>query len=115
VPGTPASTNDLYGTNRFGRLWKTQEAKDWAAAVGWAAKQAGVRVSEDRGVKLSILYCHHGRKRCDIDNILKVTMDGLNGVAWRDDRQVVELFVQVQSVSLQSQAGLLLTLRVVHI
>ena len=30
--------------------------------------------------------------RClDLDNALKVTLDALNGVAWLDDRQVVEM------------------------
>lgn len=112
VPGSPVSTNDLYGHNRFGGFWKTKEAKEWEQAIGWGAKQAGVRVEESRGVRLSILYCHHGRKRKDLDNIMKVVMDGLNGVAWRDDRQIEELFVQPQSVAKDAQVGLLLTIRV---
>lgn len=29
--------------------------------------------------------------QADIDNLLKLTMDALNGVAWNDDRQVVRL------------------------
>ena len=36
-----------------------------------------------------------GRKECtvkpDIDNMVKAVLDGLNGVAWHDDKQVVSL------------------------
>jgi Holliday junction resolvase RusA-like endonuclease len=29
--------------------------------------------------------------QADIDNLVKLTMDALNGVAWNDDRQIVRL------------------------
>jgi len=34
---------------------------------------------------------HKSRVRGDIDNLCKTVLDGLNGVAWDDDRQVVTL------------------------
>ena len=33
-------------------------------------------------------------KKPDIDNIAKIILDGLNGVAYYDDKQVVELYVE---------------------
>lgn len=33
-------------------------------------------------------------KKPDIDNILKIVMDGLNGVAYDDDKQVVEVIMR---------------------
>lgn len=32
-------------------------------------------------------------KRPDIDNIAKIILDGLNGVAYKDDAQVIKLFI----------------------
>jgi Holliday junction resolvase RusA-like endonuclease len=32
-------------------------------------------------------------KKPDVDNIAKIVLDGLNGVAWEDDTQVVDLMV----------------------
>ena len=36
----------------------------------------------------------HPTKKPDADNIAKIIMDALNGVAYEDDRQVVELIVR---------------------
>ena len=33
----------------------------------------------------------HHTKRPDLDNVVKAIKDGMNGVAWRDDCQVVQL------------------------
>ena len=38
-------------------------------------------------------------KRPDVDNIAKIIMDALNGVAYRDDAQVVELAVKKKYVA----------------
>lgn len=41
------------------------------------------------------LACQHNinrpDKKPDIDNILKIVLDGLNGVAYADDKQVIEV------------------------
>jgi len=35
---------------------------------------------------------HHTVKRYDTDNLLKWVLDCLNGIAWKDDCQVIELY-----------------------
>lgn len=37
------------------------------------------------------LFFHATRQRRDIDNMLKLILDGLNGIAWQDDTQVTEI------------------------
>jgi len=47
----------------------------------------------DGPVALRLGLYSKGRRRADIDNAAKSVMDGLNGVAYADDRQVVALHV----------------------
>ena len=35
-------------------------------------------------------------KRPDIDNISKIVMDALNGIAWHDDSQVISILARKQ-------------------
>lgn len=57
----------------------------WEERVGWAYKGKPFFTGP---VGLRITF-YRGRKGADIDNLLKSTMDGLNGVAYGDDVQVV--------------------------
>jgi len=40
------------------------------------------------------LDVYRPRRRGDLDNILKATIDALNGIAYRDDDQVTEIHAQ---------------------
>lgn len=86
-----------------GHTYTPQKTKDYEKAVGWAYITAGgemlsgaIRIVIDayfsipkRGVQglLSPL------KKPDVDNISKIILDGLNGIAYKDDKQVVCLLV----------------------
>ena len=105
VPGRPVGKERprVYGNRAF----TPTKTKDYEAAVGWAYKAAGGKMMEG-GVKVTIevvfappeslsktrrekmLYeaCLH---RPDLDNVAKSVLDGLQGVAFKDDAQVVEL------------------------
>ena len=71
----------------------TPQAKrylDYKTAIGWAAKKERIKPLTGN-VKMTIELHIHGNKDGDIDNYAKAILDGLNGIAYKDDKQVTEL------------------------
>ena len=73
---------------------KHQEAE---IALAWVRKYGSLKT--DKPVKIECLFymkkaktCHDGvpRKRPDVDNLLKTVFDGLNDVAYVDDKQIYD-------------------------
>jgi crossover junction endodeoxyribonuclease RusA len=89
IPGRPVPAVRM---TRRGK-WvdpRAQKYLDYKDSVGWVAK-AYVKEMLVGNVKLNIdAYIDKGRPG-DLDNIIKTIGDGLNGVAYEDDRQVVEI------------------------
>ena len=84
----PPSANRYWRTYK-GRTVVSEEAKTYKVAAGWMARAAGVEPL--RGPVAVTLRVFRGRKAGDLDNKIKVCLDSLNGIAWDDDSQVVEL------------------------
>src|SRR5690606_3471790 len=76
-------------------VYTTRETRQYAERAAWEAKAAGARML-DGPVGVRIVCVTSRRTRPDLDNAAKSILDGLNGVAWSDDRQVVELHVYVR-------------------
>ena len=80
--------------NVYWRMWRNRmvvstEAKNYKIAAGWQAKAAGVEPL--RGPVAVTMHVYRARKAGDLDNKIKCLFDALNGIAWEDDSQVVEL------------------------
>jgi Holliday junction resolvase RusA-like endonuclease len=114
IPGEPRGK----GRPRFGKSragFVTVRTDDKTAAyenlVKLAARQAGaVSIAGPLSVQIcayfvpppswskkrraSALAGHEAPGRFDIDNISKAVLDGLNGIAFGDDKQVVTLFAR---------------------
>lgn len=69
---------------------KTHEAED---IIGWNFRRAAPRhkLDSDGAYGVAAAFFSGTRQRRDVDNMLKLILDGLNGVAWPDDSQVIEV------------------------
>ena len=66
---------------------ETQRAEQW---IAMHARRARVRWTEGQ-VKLHVSFYRDSGHACDLDNLVKTVADALNGIAWKDDRQIVWL------------------------
>jgi Holliday junction resolvase RusA-like endonuclease len=77
-----------------GRWYTPHLTKAYEEAVGIAARAAGVSAPYDGAVSLHIVLWLPDRRRRDLDNCAKSICDALNGIAYEDDSQIVELIVR---------------------
>ena len=84
----PPSANRYYRVYQ-GIARRSREAIDYKAEVAWLARQAGVEPLE--GDVVLTMHIYRPRRAGDLDNRIKVTVDALNGIAYSDDSQIVEL------------------------
>lgn len=73
----------------------SSEAKSYKAAVGWIAKQAGMRTPTSKPIALTFTLCPKMNKDgsasavvLDLGNCLKVAEDALQGIVYVNDKQV---------------------------
>lgn len=99
------------GGRPFASVYTPAETKTYERALGWAGKAAmagrsplsaplAVTVTAIIGVPPSwsnrkrdaaLAGAIFATGRPDIDNLVKIGLDGLNGVVWLDDKQIVKL------------------------
>lgn len=81
---------------------------EYRERVAWAAKAAGVHPTDKR-VSVRIEVFLYGGREGDLDNYQKTILDALNGVAWRDDRQVVEIWAIKGKAETREREGVRVT------
>lgn len=96
VPGDPVAWERVVRTTAGrGRVPpRTRQAK---RDIGWEIKAAwtGIEPAEDLAFGLQLRFFCPDRRRRDLDNLIKLTMDALTGIVYRDDTQVQEIDAQV--------------------
>ena len=66
---------------------RTRAAEAKIAAI---ARANGVRLTT-APISLTVAFYRDSARRCDLDNLLKLVQDALNGIAWVDDEQIMDL------------------------
>jgi crossover junction endodeoxyribonuclease RusA len=84
----PISAN-RYWRNVNGRMVRSREATIYKQEVGWLCAAAGLEPLAG-SVRVTLDF-YRPAKRGDLDNLLKVCLDSLNGWAYADDQQIVEI------------------------
>ena len=95
VPGQPVpKARPRWGKGRTYTPLKTREAE---LAVAWEFKrQMGTQrwpwpLDEETSLSCRFYMASAKGRRADIDNLVKLVLDGLNGVAYTDDRWITKL------------------------
>ena len=75
------------------RAYTPAKVADAEKAVAAAFLKAGGKFDPDNQTAFGVDVTFHSgtRQRRDVDNMLKLILDGLNGVAWVDDTQVLDI------------------------
>lgn len=99
MPGEPKSKSRHRSGIRNGRIYTYADGKTAAAqeTVGWLYRSAvgpGAE-PEDGGFGIEMEFYVKKRQRRDVDNFVKLVLDGLTGKAWVDDHQVTEIHARV--------------------
>ena len=79
---------------KHGNVYTPAATASYERSLGWAAKIAMKGRKPLEGPLRVTVTAFMGRHRADIDNVAKCALDSLNGIAYRDDSQVVELFAR---------------------
>ena len=97
IPGRPVpKTRPRLGVRgRTAYVYTPPQTKEYEKLVGWVAKAAGCRPVK---MPVAVVLDVYIKRKLDADNIAKSILDGLNGIAYEDDDQVVELLVRKHKV-----------------
>lgn len=96
VAGAPVPKQSFaMDTRGKGHGYRSDRVSAWQDAVAWQAKQAMQGQDQFEGdVAVRLVFTLPNRRRVDLDNLSKGCLDALNGICWRDDRQVAELHLR---------------------
>ena len=109
----PPSVNRYLRFSPKGWAYTTKEAKEYKQGAKLRALTQGMRPIVEGEVCLSIAV-YRPQKRGDIDNVLKVLLDALNGVAYTDDKQIGELRIARWDDAANPRVEVWVTPREVH-
>lgn len=76
---------------RNGRAYNPKQTRDYETKIAKAGAKVIHEPFIERGVCVTVECYFSSKVHSDIDNVIKSAMDGLNGIAYSDDKLVDEL------------------------
>ncbi len=83
----PPSSNRYWRKTRHGRVYVSDEAKNYRDEIALLTKRCGIAIGD---VSFTAKF-YRPRKSGDLDNRIKILLDALQGNCFVDDSQVVEI------------------------
>jgi len=93
IPGRPVPKGRPRFNRRTGAVYNPARTKQYEELVGWCAKQV---IKEPLNCELAVYIDVYVKNNVfpDIDNIAKSVLDGMQGVAYENDKQIYFLSIQ---------------------
>jgi len=104
IPGRPVPCVRMTQRSKFANP-QAQRYLDYKQAVGLIGKsKINQPIPKTYSASVSMEFWLFGGQIIDLDNLIKSICDSLNGIAWVDDKQVVEIIARrYKSPDKQSQ------------
>jgi crossover junction endodeoxyribonuclease RusA len=91
----PPSLNVMYRKSKYGAIYKTLKARQYIDLVHQTIKEQNENIEIlNCNVKVTIIMYQNDKRKRDIDNVLKVLLDAMNGIVYIDDSQIIELHIK---------------------
>lgn len=75
--------------------YQTARVKAHEDRIGWEAKGGCSLPDPTAGnVIVDVCFFRKAKRRCDLDNLAKMVLDGMKGIVFVDDAQIVRLKVE---------------------
>jgi crossover junction endodeoxyribonuclease RusA len=97
LSGEPKSTQHIYGLacrGRFPQRYMTPAGKALKEQYQWEAKAQWKGKPLEGDIEVSITLYFGTRRKADLDNFNKLSLDALTGIAYLDDSQIAKLTIE---------------------
>lgn len=91
VPKRAISLNSIYRVSFNKHVYMVKRAKEWKQDFQNSLSEQYIGSPIDTPVALTIVFSFNDNKLLDLDNCLKITIDSLKGVVFKDDHQIVSI------------------------